>query len=295
MSDGLSNVKEIFRSTLEAIKNKAQSGMEAVKEHFATKLSNIKDLVSESWNNIKSKFDNGMEKAHSAVQSGWTKIKGSFHDGIEKIKAAITGSDWMSFGSNIVNGIWKGISNGWEWLKNGVKNLATSLYDAARGALGIHSPSKKFSEIGRYIVEGLNVGIDGNKRSSISTISSWADSLTSVPMSLSTKFKVDDSQFQNYQNNYGNDFTNEAIVQRVTREVSTTGAVQATLNSGGGLKDAIKDALDELGITSEVSDISRNTKIQAEKKEKTTVQIGSRTVNDAVIAQQNANGFVFVN
>lgn len=295
VSDGLSNVKEIFRSTLEAIKNKAQSGMEAVKEHFATKLSNIKDLVSESWNNIKSKFDNGMEKAHSAVQSGWTKIKGSFHDGIEKIKAAITGSDWMSFGSNIVNGIWKGISNGWEWLKNGVKNLATSLYDAARGALGIHSPSKKFSEIGRYIVEGLNVGIDGNKRSSISTISSWADSLTSVPMSLSTKFKVDDSQFQNYQNNYGNDFTNEAIVQRVTREVSTTGAVQATLNSGGGLKDAIKDALDELGITSEVSDISRNTKIQAEKKEKTTVQIGSRTVNDAVIAQQNANGFVFVN
>ena len=295
VSDGLNKVKETFSTTLGAIKNKAQSGMEAVKEHFSTKLSTIKNLVSESWNNIKAKFDNGMEKAHSAVQSGWTKIRGSFNDGIEKIKSAITGSDWLSFGSNIVNGIWKGISNGWEWLKNGVKNLATSLYDAARGALGIHSPSKKFSEIGRYIVEGLNVGIADNKRSSISTISSWADSLTSVPMSLSTKFKVDDSQFQNYQNNYGNDFTNEAIVQRVTREVSTTGAVQATLNSGGGLKDAIKDALDELGITSEVSDISRNTKIQAEKKEKTTVQIGSRTVNDAVIAQQNANGFVFVN
>lgn len=292
VSDGLSNVKEIFRSTLEAIKNKAQSGMEAVKEHFAAKLSNIKDLVSESWNNIKSKFDNGMEKAHSAVQSGWTKIKGSFHDGIEKIKAAITGSDWMSFGSNIVNGIWKGISNGWEWLKNGVKNLATSLYDAARGALGIHSPPKKFSEIGRYIVEGLNVGIDDNKRSSISTISSWADSLTSVPMSLSTKFKVDDSQFQNYQNNYGNDFTNEAIVQRVTREVSTTGAVQAAIVADNPLSVAFREVAEEVIIPA-IQNVEIQAKRQADKNEQTIVEIGGRTIMDVVREQKSRNGFSF--
>lgn len=96
-----------------------------------------------------------------------------------------------------------------------------------------------------------------------------------------------------YQNNYGSDFTNEAIVQRVTREVSTRGTVQATLNSGGGLKDAIKEALDDLGITTAVNDISRNTKTQADKKEQTIVEIGGKTVTDAVTTQRNANGYSF--
>ena len=96
-----------------------------------------------------------------------------------------------------------------------------------------------------------------------------------------------------YSNNYGSDFTNEAIVQRVTREVSTNGTVQATLNSGGGLKEAIKEALDDLGITTAVSEISKNTKTQADKKEQTIVEIGGKTVTDAVTTQRNANGYSF--
>lgn len=177
-------------------------------------------------------------------------------------------------------------------MKNGVKNLATSLYDAARGALGIHSPPKKFSEIGRYIVEGLNVGIDDNKRSSISTISSWADSLTSVPMSLSTKFKVDDSQFQNYQNNYGNDFTNEAIVQRVTREVSTTGAVQAAIVADNPLSVAFREVAEEVIIPA-IQNVEIQAKRQADKNEQTIVEIGGRTIMDVVREQKSRNGFSF--
>ena len=76
-------------------------------------------------------------------------------------------------------------------------------------------------------------------------------------------------------------------------EVSTRGTVQATLNSGGGLKDAIKEALDDLGITTAVNDISRNTKTQADKKEQTIVEIGGKTVTDAVTTQRNANGYSF--
>ena len=38
-------------------------------------------------------------------------------------------------GSNIVSGLWNGISSGWDWLKNKVANLASSLLDAAKDAL----------------------------------------------------------------------------------------------------------------------------------------------------------------
>ena len=59
-------------------------------------------------------------------------------------------------GSNIVSGIWKGISDGWDWLTSKVKSLARSLYEAAKDALGIHSPSKKFQYIGEMCVEGMD-------------------------------------------------------------------------------------------------------------------------------------------
>lgn len=62
----------------------------------------------------------------------------------------------MEIGSNIVSGIWKGISAGWDWLITSVKNLATSLFKGAQDALDIHSPSRKFKWLGEMCVEGLD-------------------------------------------------------------------------------------------------------------------------------------------
>ena len=40
-------------------------------------------------------------------------------------------------------------------------------------------------------------------------------------------------------------------------------------------------------------EIATDAKRQADKEEKTIVQIGNRTINDAVVTQQKANGYVF--
>ena len=42
-----------------------------------------------------------------------------------------------------------------------------------------------------------------------------------------------------------------------------------------------------------LKEIANDTKRQADKSEKTVVQIGNRTVTDAVIEQQEANGYSF--
>ena len=66
-------------------------------------------------------------------------------------------------GSNIVSGIWNGISSGWNWLTDKVKKLANSLLDGVKDALGIQSPSKVFAdEVGSWIPPGIGVGIDRN-------------------------------------------------------------------------------------------------------------------------------------
>ena len=63
-------------------------------------------------------------------------------------------------GSNIVSGIWNGISSGWDWLTGKVKSLAKSLLDGAKDALGIHSPSRLFRDlVGKMIPQGIGVGI----------------------------------------------------------------------------------------------------------------------------------------
>ena len=70
-------------------------------------------------------------------------------------------SQMATIGSNIVTGIWNGISSGWNWLTDKVKNLANSLFEAAKDALDINSPSKVFAdEVGRWIPPGIGEGFD---------------------------------------------------------------------------------------------------------------------------------------
>ena len=177
--------------------------------------------------------------------------------------------------------------------KNNIESWGSSIISWFKDKLDINSPSRVFRQLGVYSVEGYNEGIEKEGAKTKGFVTSWTDSFSNMEVNLGTRLKIDNAALKDYQNNYGSDFTNEAIVQRVTREVSTRGTVQATLNSGGGLKDAIKEALDDLGITTAVNDISRNTKTQADKKEQTIVEIGGKTVTDAVTTQRNANGYSF--
>lgn len=62
-------------------------------------------------------------------------------------------------GGNIVKGMWKGIQDGWQWLTDSVANLADGLLNAAKKALGIHSPSTKFRDaVGKNMALGIGVG-----------------------------------------------------------------------------------------------------------------------------------------
>lgn len=63
-------------------------------------------------------------------------------------------------GGNIVAGIMTGISNGWGKLVDYVKNLANSLLQGVKDALGIHSPSRKFKYLGEMCVAGFDDGMD---------------------------------------------------------------------------------------------------------------------------------------
>ena len=73
-------------------------------------------------------------------------------------------ADWNSIGTNIIQGIANGISGLWGWLVNEVSQGVTRLWESAKNALGIHSPSKKFAYIGEMSVEGTMEGFEDNEQ-----------------------------------------------------------------------------------------------------------------------------------
>ena len=67
-------------------------------------------------------------------------------------------SQLWDMGKNIVEGVWEGISDAWEWLKEKVGGFFTGIVDSVKEDLGIHSPSTVFAEIGKNMAEGVDVG-----------------------------------------------------------------------------------------------------------------------------------------
>lgn len=97
-------------------------------------------------------------------------------------------------GSNIVQGLWNGISAGWEWLTNKVKELASSLLQGAKDALGIASPSKKFrDQVGKWIPAGIAVGITGNMSPLNKAMEQMSDEMLNTGIS-----NVSNMRFGNY-------------------------------------------------------------------------------------------------
>ena len=90
-------------------------------------------------------------------------------------------SKMAEIGSNIISGIWNGISSGWNWLTSKVSNLANSLLDAAKDALGINSPSKEFAdEVGRWIMPGVGKGLDKSMPATLKDMRAKAGELVSA-------------------------------------------------------------------------------------------------------------------
>lgn len=70
-------------------------------------------------------------------------------------------SRMVSIGRNIISGIWEGIQEKWNWLKNKVSNFCSGFTDGIKDAFEIHSPSRIMrDEIGKYLAQGIGVGFD---------------------------------------------------------------------------------------------------------------------------------------
>ena len=95
----------------------------------------------------------------------------------------ITGVDWWGVGSDIVNGIISGIQSMGSALWNALTGIAQSALNSVKKLLKIGSPSRVFAdEVGKWIPEGVAVGIEANTQSMTDAMKDMAMDAASVPV-----------------------------------------------------------------------------------------------------------------
>jgi phage-related protein len=83
---------------------------------------------------------------------------------VEKV-GEITGKI-KSIGSDIVSGLWNGINNKVQWLKDKIKSFVGDVTEWLKKFFKIGSPSKLMAnEVGKWLPEGIAVGITDNAKS----------------------------------------------------------------------------------------------------------------------------------
>lgn len=123
-------------------------------------------------------------KGISGLVSGIKSLFGALGGAAKKIFEIIVKalaslpSKMLSIGKNIVEGIWKGIWNMGGWITKKIGDFAGGIVKSFKGFLGIHSPSRIMRDmVGRFIGEGIGVGIIGSFDTVRKDIAAFNDSL----------------------------------------------------------------------------------------------------------------------
>lgn len=169
-------IKTFVINTVEAINTQVSQKFEALKSAVTQTIENLKTAAQNKFNEMETNVTNTVENIKSQVSSKMSAMKDAVVQTISNMASSIISKvqeiyngivntfsnikyKMEEVGSNIVNGIWQGISNGWDWLNNKVADLAKSLLDAAKDALGIESPSKEFEkQVGVWLPPGIANG-----------------------------------------------------------------------------------------------------------------------------------------
>lgn len=233
-------------------------------------------------NGFKGKISTSYSDCQSSITTWASNVKTWFSD-------TASASAFRGFAKNIIDGFANGINSFYKDCENAVKSWAGKVSDWFKEKLDINSPSKVFEQFGFYTVQGFNKGIDTAGESTKKAVSGWLAPFDNV--SINPRLSINDAALKDYWVNYGEDFNRDISVQRYTHN-SISGAVQAAIVADNPLTAAFKE-IAETVIVPAIQNVETQAKRQADKNEQTIVEIGGRTITNAVREQKSRNGFSF--
>lgn len=161
-------------AAINAVSGVISAVLNAISSTWSGIWNTVMNLASSAWNGITGTVRNGVNNVTNAVSGVGGKIKGVFSN---------AGSWLVSAGGNIIRGLINGIKGAIGNVVSAVKGAVSDIINAAKAALGIHSPSRVFrDEVGKMIPAGLGVGVTMNEDLAVRPVQGMVSSL--LPSSL---------------------------------------------------------------------------------------------------------------
>lgn len=140
----------VYSPIIEGIKNTISSVINAISNTWNSIWGGISSFFIGIWGGMKNAVGNAI---------GWIGDKiGGIKD---TVMGALSGAgSWLyDTGRNLIQGLINGIGDMFGWVRDKICSLGDNILGWAKGVLGIGSPSKIFAQYGRWLDEGLAIGI----------------------------------------------------------------------------------------------------------------------------------------
>lgn len=156
--------------------NMKSKAVSMISNMISSVVTTAKGLPQKVYDAIKGAIDkistwgtNMKNKAKTAI----TNVATTITDGLKNLPTSVE-----TVGKNIVEGLWRGIQGAKDWIKQKVGEFAKGILQGMKDALGIKSPSRVFrDQVGKYIAEGIGVGITANEDSAINALEQVGDDM----------------------------------------------------------------------------------------------------------------------
>lgn len=148
VADGISNNKDRLEAAVEkAIDAMIDAGIAVIKGSFNSFTKNGGDLLKSFCNGIKNKYND---------------VKTAVTGAIDRAKQACSrcGTALVQAGRSLIDGLKNGIKQRAKAIYDAASNVVTNAINAAKKALKINSPSKVFIEIGKFVDQGFIIGLE---------------------------------------------------------------------------------------------------------------------------------------
>lgn len=163
--------------------NMKQKAIETGSNFINNVINFIKELPSKIWAFLTDIISKVTTWATNMAQKGKEGAKNTFDNIVNGFKELP--SKMLEIGRNVVEGLWNGIKNAGNWIRQKVGEFAQGILDGMKNALGIHSPSTVFrDQVGKNLALGIGEGFSDEMANVTSEMQS------SIPTSFDTDLNV---------------------------------------------------------------------------------------------------------
>ena len=150
LSEKIDDIGDFFADIIDTIDDFIDETIDNIADWGENILDSVADTVSDFLDTVKQYFMQIPDKIKNGLDDAFTAIKNWGSDVVDKM---------VESGKNLVEGLWNGIKDKAEWIKDKIASFGDTIVDAFKDVFGIHSPSTVMRDsVGKYLAEGVGVG-----------------------------------------------------------------------------------------------------------------------------------------